>query len=220
MEAPFSFRRFGQPQGEIEQRRSMIEERAAAGFRAAQTPSLGGSPEMVGAGANAGDLPQLSTVDEPRERLHVRAIPMVVGNADGTVDARGGGQDALDPPRRERQRALAQHVHSGREGAQHVRLVKVVGRGDDYRVERVDLEQILDVRERVRRAEPIGECARLRPIIVADAHELHAAHLRQHRQMGQLRDRAGADDPQPHRLLHERGVWPAPAPPPPRKRPK
>src|SRR5258708_18698667 len=39
------FRRFGQPEREVEQRRAMIEKRAAAGLGPTQTPSLRGTPE-------------------------------------------------------------------------------------------------------------------------------------------------------------------------------
>ena len=70
-----------------------------------------------------------------------------------------------------------------RHRAQHVRLVQVIGRGDHHRVESVDLEQILDVGERVADAEAIGERARLGPVVIADGRKLRPAHLRQNRQV-------------------------------------
>ena len=101
--------------------------------------------------------------------------------------------DALDATRRERHRTLAQHVHARRDRAEHVRLVQMVGRRDDDRIEPLGLEQILDVRVRVGHLESVRERARLRAIVVAEREQPDAAHLRQHRKMRHLRDRAGAD---------------------------
>ena len=83
-----------------------------------------------------------------------------------------------------------------------MRLVQMVRRRDDDRVERVLLEQILDVGEDVGDAEAVGERARLRPVVVAERDELRAAHLRQHRQMRELRDGSRADDADSNGLLH------------------
>ncbi len=102
----------------------------------------------------------------------------------------------------QRQRALAQHVLARRQRAEHVRLVKMVRRGDDDRVERVLLEQILDVGVDVGNAETIGERAGFRPVVVAERDELRAAHLGQHRQMRELRDGSRADDADSNGLLH------------------
>src|SRR5450759_1937962 len=73
---PLGLGSLGQPEREIEEGRSMIEERAASRLRAPQTPSLVGLLEMVCAGADARDLPQLAAVDETGQRLAVGAEPM------------------------------------------------------------------------------------------------------------------------------------------------
>ena len=147
--------------------------------------------------------PKLAAVDETRERLHVGAIAMIVRHRHDAVGARGGGENSFDSARVQRQRALAQHVLARRQRAQRMRLVEMVRRGDDDRVERVLLEQILDVGVDVGDAEAIGERARFRPVVVAERDELRAAHLRQDRQMGDLRDGSRADDADSNGLLHE-----------------
>ena len=53
------------------------------------------------------------------------------------------------------------------ERREHVRLVQVVRRRDDHRVELVELEQVLDVGEDVGNVEAVGERARLRRVVVA-----------------------------------------------------
>ena len=50
--------------------------------------------------------------------------------------------------------------------------------------------------------EPVGERARLRTVVVADRGELRPAHLGEHRQMRQLRDRARAHDPNANCVRH------------------
>ena len=147
-------------------------------------------------------LPELAAVDESRERLDVGAIAMIVRHGHDAVRARGGRENSFDAARVQRQRALAQHVLARRERAEHVRLVKMVRRRDDDRVERVLLEQILDVGVDVGNAEAVGERARFRPVVVAERDELRAAHLRQHRQMRELRDGSRADDSDSNGLLH------------------
>ena len=74
----------------------------------------------------------------------------------------------------------------------------------DHRLEPVGLEQILDVGVRVGDAEPVGERARLRAIVVAERDQLHAAHLRQHGKMRDLRDRARAHDADAQRRVRPR----------------
>jgi hypothetical protein len=89
-----------------------------------------------------------------------------------------------------------------RERAQDVRLVKVVRRSDDDGVELVQLEQILDVGEDIGNAEAIREATRLGAVVIADGDERRTSHLRQHRQMRELRDGAGADDSDARGFLH------------------
>ena len=50
--------------------------------------------------------------------------------------------------------------------------------------------------------EPVGERPCFRTIVVADRDELRAAHLAEHRQVRQLRDRARAHDANPNRVRH------------------
>ena len=191
-----------QPEREIEQRHTEIEKRPAARFGAAKSPALGRPLQTVLAGANARDLTQLAAADEAIEALHVGPEAVIVRDEHhlpGTLRRR---EDALDAARVERQWALAQHIDLRGQRTEHVRLVEVIRRRHDDRVEIVELEQVLDVGERVPNAESIREGARLWPIVVADGRELGAAHLRDHGKMGELRDGARPDDSNSNPLLH------------------
>ena len=59
-----------------------------------------------------------------------------------------------------------------------MRLVEVVRRSDDDGVEVGELEQILDIVERIANAEAVGERSCLGAVVVADGRELGAPHLR------------------------------------------
>ena len=124
-------------------------------------------PRLIHAGAHARQLAELAAAEEPIERLHVGSKPMVVRDEHLAVHAIRRGENPLDAARRERQRPLAEHVHLRLERREHVRLVQMVRRRDDDRVELVELEQVLDVREHVGDVEAISERARLRAIVVA-----------------------------------------------------
>ena len=130
---------------------------------------------------------------------------MVVRDGDLAIAARGGGENALDAARAERERPFAQHVHARRERAQHVRLVQMARRRDHHRVELVDLEHLIDVREHIRHAEPLRQRARLRAVVVAERHELRAAQPREHGKLRHLRDRADAYDTNTQGWLHGDG---------------
>ena len=78
----------------------------------------------------------------------------------------------------------------------------MVGRRDDDRVEGVLLQQILDVGVHVGHAEAVGERARFGTVVVAQGDELRPPHLRQDRQMRELRDCARADHSDSNGFLH------------------
>ena len=65
------------------------------------------------------------------------------------------------------------------ERGQYVRLVKMVRRRDDDRVQLIELEQVLDVGEDVGNVEAISERARFRPVVVAQRDQLRPAHFRE-----------------------------------------
>lgn len=85
----------------------------------------------------------------------------------------------------------------------------MAGRGDDDRVQLVELEKILDVGEDVRDREAIGKRPRLRPIVIAQRDQLRAAHLREDRDVGDLGDAADAHDADSDCGLHcgDDGGW-------------
>ena len=182
-----------QPEREVQQGHAIIEEGTTARLRAALPPSLIGAAMVVRASANAGELAELVAAQESGECLYVAAEAMIVRHRHLSPRTFGRIDDALGTARRERHRPLAQHVYARGDRAEHVRLVQMVGRRDDDRVESVGLEQVLDVRVRIGHLEAVRECARLRAIVVADREQPDAAHLRQHGKMRHLRDRAGAD---------------------------
>ena len=131
---------------------------------------------------------------------------MVIRHEHHSTAALGRGKDPLDAARREGQGPLAEDMHLGRERAENVGLVQVIGRGDDDGVELIELEKILDVGERVGDAEAVGERSRFRTIVVADRRQFGPAHLRQNRQMRELRDRPRADDADADTFLHWFGL--------------
>src|SRR5437764_13885767 len=83
----------------------------------------------------------------------------------------------------------------------------MIRRRHDDRVEIVELEQVFDVGECVPNAKPVGERARLRPIVIADGRELGTPHLRDHGKMGKLRDGARPNDSNSNPLLHSTLRW-------------
>ena len=157
---------------------------------------------MVRTRSQRNHLAQLSALDEASERLDVRAIPMVVRDAHHSPGLGRGRENALHAARRQRQWTLTQYVPLCRERAQDVRLVEVIGRRDDDRVEIIELEEVLDVGEDVGNVESVGERAGLRAVVVADGRELSAAHLGEHRQVRQLGDSARSHDPNANCVCH------------------
>ena len=59
-----------------------------------------------------------------------------------------------------RERPFAHDVALGGKHRQHVRLVEMVRRRDDHRVETLELEQVFDVGQRVGNPESIGQRSR------------------------------------------------------------
>src|SRR5438309_2559077 len=108
----------------------------------------------------------------------------------------------LHPGERERQRPLAQDVRTGREGGDHVDLVEVVRRADGDRCGTSVLEHFLDVVERLLDVESPREGLGLTQVRVADGADLHARQASQHREVGDLSDRARTDHRHADRVAH------------------
>ena len=87
--------------------------------------------------------------------------------------------------------------------------MQMIRRRDDDRVQLVELEQILDVGEDVRHSEPVSERAGLGTVVVAEGHELRAAHFREYGNMCDLRDGPDAHDADANGRLHgeDDGGW-------------
>src|ERR671922_681802 len=111
-------------------------------------------------------------------------------------------EHALDASHGEGERALAQHVHAGRERRDDVDLVEVVGRADRDGVRAGVLQHLFDVVERLLDFEAGGKGLRLAQVIVADRRHLDAGQPAQRRQVGDLRDRSGSDDRDADRVAH------------------
>src|SRR5580658_3554127 len=75
-------REVGEPEREVQQEQAVLEEDTASRLRAPGAPPLRGAARMVRAGPDADYPPQLSTVEEAVERLHVAPKPVVVGHDD------------------------------------------------------------------------------------------------------------------------------------------
>ena len=71
--------------------------------------------------------------------------------------------------------------------------MKVIRRGDHHGIHLIELQQILEVGEHVGDLEPLGDGARLGPIVVAQRDQLGSLDFRKHREMRELRYRASAD---------------------------
>jgi hypothetical protein len=78
--------------------------------------------------------------------------------------------------------------------------MKVIGRSDYYRVDLIQLEQILEIGEHVGDFEALRDRARLGPIVVAKGNELSALDFREHREVCELCNRSSADKPEPDRV--------------------
>jgi hypothetical protein len=81
-----------------------------------------------------------------------------------------------------------------------MRLVEVIRRGDDYGVDLIELEQILEIGEHVGDREPLRDRARLGPIVVAKGDELRSLDLREYRKVRELSYRPSTDEPKPDRI--------------------
>jgi hypothetical protein len=171
----------------------MLEECSAARFRFSESPSLLRTLELVLSGAHANDSSELSTLQKSAELLNVGAEAMIVTDHYHSPGLFSGRKDSFHPVRRERQGPLTQHMNFRAQGAQHVRLVQMIRSSDNYRIEPVMLEKLLDVREHIGNAESLREGARFHSVVVADRNERRAFDFREHRKMRELRNRAGTD---------------------------
>lgn len=66
---------------------------------------------------------------------------------------------------------------------QYVGFVQVVRGRDDYRIEFVGIEQLVDISKDVGDPEALGECACLGSVVVADRDEFRATETRKKWQM-------------------------------------
>src|SRR5205085_9952023 len=101
----------GEPESEIEERDTEIEEGTAASLRATETPSLRRPLKSIITGANAGDLAQLTAPHESVEALDVGPKSVVVGDEDHLSGALRRRENPLDAARVEREWPLAQYTH-------------------------------------------------------------------------------------------------------------
>ena len=133
---------------------------------------------------------QLAALDEAADDLYVGPVAVIHPDHHDPVALLRGPDDAGGARGGHRQRLLHQHVEVGGERREDVRLVQVIGRADHDGVERLEAQQVLDVVERVLDREPVGQRAGLRQIGVADGLHLDGLELLEHRQVGDLGDRA------------------------------
>jgi len=145
-------------------------------------------------GTNADESTELAALQKSIELLDVAAEAMVVADDDLSSSLLCRGDNSLDAARRQRQRSLAQDIDLRFECAQDVRLVKVIWRGDDYGIDLIELEQILNVGEDIGNLETLGDGARLRTIIVTESYELRALDFGKHWKVRELCDRPRADE--------------------------
>src|SRR5687767_5628657 len=123
--------------------------------------------DLIVARANSRESAELSLAQEAVECLHIAAESMVQRCRHLPLASLRDAEQLLHTARGEGERALAEDVNARLERAQHVRLMKMIGRGDDHRVELIELEQVLDIGEDVGNSESIGERARFGAVVVA-----------------------------------------------------
>ena len=87
---------------------------------------------------------------------------------------------------------------------QHVRFVQVVRRGNDDRVEFVDVEQLLEIREHVGHVESIGQRTRFGRIVITQRDQLRTAQPGQNGNVRQLGNGTRADDGDTDAVFHVR----------------
>ena len=105
-------------------------------------------------------------------------------------------ENPLRPLGGEGERPLNQHVHTGRQRGEDVRLMQVIRGTNRDGIELLVLQELLDVAECVADPETGAECAGLGEVGVADGDDLHALQLSEDGEMGHLGDRPGANDAQ------------------------
>ena len=181
-----------EPEGEVEERIAVFEERPSSGFRFVVSPALHRS-ELILAGTHSNDATELAALKKSRELLNVASKAMIVSDDDFAIGSGSSSENALHTTGRERQRSLAKHVNFLLERAQHVRLVQVVRSCDDDCIELVGVEKLVDVREDVGNTKTLGERTSFWTVVVTDRDKLRAANAGENRKMRQLRYRSRAN---------------------------
>jgi hypothetical protein len=120
---------------------------------------------------------ELAASKKPLKLLHVGPEAVVVANDDLPARAPGGRKNALHSGGRQRHRSFAQHVDTGPERGQHVRLVQMVRCRYDNRINLIEIKQIIDVSEDITNAKTLGEGAGFRTVIVAQGYKRGATRF-------------------------------------------
>ena len=165
-----------EPEREIQERKPIVEEGATARFDAPSAPPHFRALLMVRAGAYSGQLSQLAAAQEARERLNVAAKAMVIGHEHLASRAGRRIHDALHPLCRQGKGSFHEDVHASRDRTQHMRLVQMIGRRQNDRLQPAHLEQVSDVGVHVGNIEAVGERACLGPVVVAHGNQLDSTH--------------------------------------------
>jgi hypothetical protein len=187
------FGEIGEPQGEIDKRISVLQKCSTAGFGPAVAPSLLRRAKLILSGPHSGNASQLTAFKEATQLLNVTSEAMIVSDYDLSVCHLRRAENPVDTAGGKGQRALTQDMHLRLERAKNMGLVKVVRGRDDYRIELVGIEKLIDVRKNVRDTKTLSERACFGTIVVAYRNELGASDLRQDWQMRELRNRAGTN---------------------------
>ncbi len=175
---PHRIGKIGKPEGKVEQRISVLKESSAASFGLVVAPSLY-RPELVLPRSHAQNAAELGPVQKSRELLYVAAEAMVVSDDHFSVGRSGRCKNPFHSARCQRQWPLAQHVNALLQRTQYVGFVQVVRGRDDYRIEFVGIEQLVDISKDVGDPEALGERPCLGPVVVADRNKLRATETRQ-----------------------------------------
>ena len=170
-------REIGEPEGEIEQRITILEKGSATRFRLAVSPSLLRGAKLILPCAHTRHASELTTFEKTTQLLNIAPEAVVIAHYNFPIRGDGGGEDAIHSAGSERKRALTKHMHLRLERAKYMRLVQVIGRGDDNGIELIRIEKLIDVGENVGNSKALSECTGLWTIVIADGNKTRAANL-------------------------------------------
>ncbi len=105
------FREIGDPEREINERITVLEECSSTCLGTPESPPGAGCRELILPRPHTDEAPQLTALQKAIELLYITAEAMVVADDDFSSGLLSRSENALDTTRRQRQRPLAEHIN-------------------------------------------------------------------------------------------------------------